>query len=130
MDRSLYLTECPGNCVFPCDFDQYDSCVRWTQRQKIDCYGIDSYDDNARQNLSDVVYKIGAGSCAFIKANFNDVSCLPGIIAPVALPTYEAVNALRDWDRFLRVKLTPSSFLKPNQIISLQAGDLALYDPS
>ena len=97
MDRSLYLTECPGNCVFPCDFDQYDSCVRWTQRQKIDCYGIDSYDDNARQNLSDVVYKIGAGSCAFIKANFNDVSCLPGIIAPVALPTYEAVNALRDW---------------------------------
>lgn len=105
-DKSLFVVDCSTDCVFPCDFEQFDACVKYTMPE-ISCYGIPGYADNPSFPLSAAVYKIGSGSCEFIKKNFNDISGIPGVVGAI-VPTYDAVSALISW----------SSKLSSDQIVS------------
>lgn len=86
-----YKVGCPDKCNYPCDHQQYDSCVAYTYPAN-DCFGIK---DNDEQNLGEVVYKVAGGTCEFIKRNVNDLGLLPGYGGIV--PTYEAVNSLIEY---------------------------------
>lgn len=88
MDKIFqYKVGCPDKCNYPCDHQQYDSCVEYTYPD-IDCFGVKA----DGQDLGEVVYRVGAGTCEFIKKNVNDLGPLPGYGGIV--PTYDAVTGV------------------------------------